>query len=142
MLLSCQTAERLQLVTFAFSVHTSNIDTLLEEFEQLFQGISCLKWKMVYLHIDKSIRPVALHHCRVVFHLRPKFEEELHKLDAADIIEKVESLTLWVPHIVVTRKPKQPEEVRLCMDMRIPYLAIRLERLLTPTVDDIVGEVT
>ncbi|KAJ1106052.1 hypothetical protein NDU88_003455 [Pleurodeles waltl] len=140
MLLSCRTAEEQKLVTSAFSIHLGTLDNLQEEYADLFRGIGCLKDCQVKLHIDKSIEPVALKHRRIAFHLRPQVEAELRKLEEADIIEKVEGPTPCVPPIVVTKKTKQPEEVRICVDMRLPNVAIRRERHLTPTVDDIVAE--
>ncbi|KAJ1093273.1 hypothetical protein NDU88_006378, partial [Pleurodeles waltl] len=40
------------------------------------------------------------------------------------------------------RKPKQPGEVRICVDMHLPNAAIKRERHLTPTIDDILGELS
>ena len=59
MLLSCKTAEELQLSQFAFSIHRTNIETMLESFPGLFEGIGCLKGKEVHLHVDQSVQPVA-----------------------------------------------------------------------------------
>ncbi|KAJ1140557.1 hypothetical protein NDU88_006907 [Pleurodeles waltl] len=96
MLLGCRTAEQLNLISFAFSVHLETVESLVTEFKSLFEGIGCLKDRMLRLHIDKFIQPVALKHCRVAFHLRPKVEEELRKLEQADVIEKVDGPTPWV----------------------------------------------
>ena len=117
MLLSCQTAEELELVKFAFCIHQVSLESLVEEYNHLFIGIGCLVGREVHLHIDKTIQPVALRHRRVAFHLRPKVEAELRKLEAADIIDRSVGPTPWVSLSVVTRKPKQPCEVRLCIDM-------------------------
>lgn len=65
MLLSCRTAESLQLVAFALSVHQWNMEELLAQFSPLFDGIGCLKGRMIKLHIDDSVQPVALRHRRV-----------------------------------------------------------------------------
>ncbi|KAJ1126317.1 hypothetical protein NDU88_004725, partial [Pleurodeles waltl] len=73
-LLSCRMAEKLGLVSFAFSVHQESIEGLIAEYSQLFNGIGCLKERLIHLHIEKSIQPVALKHRRVAFHLRPKVE--------------------------------------------------------------------
>ena len=64
------------------------------------------------------------------------------KVEAVDIIERVEGPTLWVSPMVATRKPKQSGEIQLGIDMRLPNLAIKCERHLTPTVDDIICEIT
>ncbi|KAJ1215641.1 hypothetical protein NDU88_003249 [Pleurodeles waltl] len=142
MLLSFRMAEKLALVSFAFSVHHESIEGLVAEHSQLLNGIGCLKDKLIHLHIDQSILLVALKHCWVAFHLRPKVGKELRKLEMACIIERVEGPIPWVLMIVVTWKPKQPGEVRICVDMRLPNVAIRCERHLTSTIDDIVSEVS
>ena len=43
---------------------------------------------------------------------------------------------------MVTHKPKESGEVRLCMDMRLLNLAIKRERHITPTLDDIISKIT
>ena len=139
MLLRGQTAEALGLIHFALSMHSTGLDAILGEFQGIFKGIGCLRNKKIKLHIDKSIELVALEHQRIAFHLRPKVEEELHKLEKAGIFERVEGPTPRVSPIVVTRKPKQPGEVRICIDMRLPNMAIRRGHL-APTVDDIICE--
>lgn len=96
MLLSSRTSESLQLVAFALSVHQWNVEELLAQFSSLFDGIGCLKDRMIKLHIDDSVQPVALRHRSVAFHLQPKVEAELVKLELADIIERVDGPTPWV----------------------------------------------
>ncbi|KAJ1144317.1 hypothetical protein NDU88_010617 [Pleurodeles waltl] len=76
-LLGCQTAQELNLVRFAFSIHASDQEDVVQEFDSLFKGIGCLKGPPLKLHIDESMAPVALRHPRVAFHLRPMVEQEL-----------------------------------------------------------------
>ncbi|KAJ1198170.1 hypothetical protein NDU88_002014 [Pleurodeles waltl] len=83
-------------------VHLGTVDGLLAEFEQLFEGIGCLKDRLMHVHIDKAVQPFALKHCQVAFHLRPKVEAELRKLEQEDII--------WVSPIVIAHKTKKPGE--------------------------------
>ena len=40
--------------------------------------------------------------------------------------------------IVVVPKPKKPEEIRICVDMRAPNKAIKRTRHVMPTIDDII----
>ena len=58
----------------------------------------------VKLHIDPEVKPVALSHRRVPYHLRKKVEDELKKLEDLDIIEKASGPTPWVSPIVVVPK--------------------------------------
>lgn len=74
------------------------------------------------------------------FHLCQKVEDELHKLEADDINEEVTGPTPWVSPIVAAPKPRDPDRVRLCVDMRRANTAIERERHITPTMDDVVHE--
>ena len=96
----------------------------MKEFSQQFEGLGKLKGKQLKLHIDKTVKATALRHRRVQFHLRPKVEEELGKLEALGVIEKVTGPTPWVSPLVIAPKPKQPGAVRLCVDMRLPNKAV------------------
>ena len=69
MLLSCQTAEELELVKVPFCIHQPSLESLVEEYRHMFCGIGCLVGREVHLHIDKTIQPVALRHRQVAFHL-------------------------------------------------------------------------
>ncbi len=79
-------------------------------------------------------------HRRIPFHLRKKLDTELDKLERQGIIEPVDGPTPWVSPLVVTPKPKNPDEIRLCIDMRQPNRAILRERHLTLTIDDLIHD--
>ncbi|CAB3986413.1 Transposon Ty3-I Gag-Pol poly [Paramuricea clavata] len=85
-----------------------------------------------YRSLPHPPTPVTQPHRRIPFHLRKKLDFELDKLERQGIIEPVDGLTPWVSPLVVTPKPKNPDEIRLCIDMRQPNRAILRERLLTP----------
>ena len=67
-------------------------------------------------------------------------EQELDKLLAADIIERVEGPTAWMSRIVTPPKPNNPYEIRICVDMRDANKAILRTRHVTPTVDDLMAD--
>ena len=137
-LLSCATAQELGLMKLCLNV-VSN-DGILEEFDDRFKGIGKLKGYQVKLHIDKNVKPVAQPHRRIPFHIRKKVEEELRNLEDLDIIEKVEGPTPWISPIVAAPKPKNPDKVRICVDMRQANKAISRERHVMPTVDDMIND--
>ncbi|VDI49213.1 Hypothetical predicted protein [Mytilus galloprovincialis] len=94
----------------------------------------------VKLHIDTDIRPVAQRNRKTAFHIRPKVEKEIQKLLDQDIIEKIGNTpTPWVSPIVTPPK-KNPEEIRLCVDMREANKAIIRERHLLPTVEELIHD--
>ncbi|XP_033099920.1 uncharacterized protein K02A2.6-like [Anneissia japonica] len=73
--------------------------------------------------------------------MREKVEKELRKLEDQGIIERVKRPTPWVSPIVVVPKPRNPDEIRICVDMRQPNKAIIRERHPSPTIDDIIAKV-
>ena len=125
----------IRAIEFAPSTKTEKI---LQEFEDRFTGIGCIKGVEAKIHIDSNMQPVAQPHRRIPFHMRKKLEVELQRLEELDIIEKVHGPTPWVSPIVVAPKPKAPEEIRICVDMRVPNQAVKRERHVTPTIDDII----
>jgi transposase InsO family protein len=109
------------------------------KYPKLFSGIGKLKSRQVSLHIDDSVKPVAQSR-RTPFHLREKVDKEIQSLLEQDIIEPVlGEPTPWVSPIVTPPK-KDPEQIRLCVDMREANRAIERERHQVPTVDEIVSD--
>ena len=114
---------------------------LCDEYSDRFVGMGKLKGVEVKLHIDESVRPVQNRHRRIPYHIREKVQMELEMLKEEDIIEEVVGTpTPWVSPIVAQPKPKAPDELRICVDMREPNKAIIRERHVTPTIDDLILE--
>lgn len=67
-------------------------------------------------------------------------EAELQKLENDNIIEPVTGATPWISPIVTPPKPKDPDKVRICVDIRQANTAIQRERHVTPTSDDVLQE--
>lgn len=116
------------------------MNEICEEFADLFQGIGKIKDVKVKIHVDRSIEPTVQPHRRIPFHLRKKVKAELKRLEDLDIIEKVEGPTPWVSPIAVAPEPKTPDEIRMCVDMRLTNKAIQRTRHIAPTVDDIIHD--
>ena len=68
-----------------------------------------------------------------------KVENELERQEKLDIIEKVKGQsTPWISPIVVV--PKKNDTIQICVDMRLPNKAIKRERHITPTLDDVISK--
>ena len=143
-LLSYHTARKLGLI--AVSINTATVternkddpESFKEEFKSLFGGIGKVPNKEVKLHIDPDVTPRQQSHRRIPFHVRDDVEKELEKLEKLDIIEKVEGPTPWISPIVVV--PKKSGEVRICVDMREANKAVKREKHLMPTNDDLIAD--
>ena len=112
---------------------------LLKEDADLFRCIGKMKRVKVDLHVDPAITPVAQAHSRIPFSVRPKLEAELEKIEADDIIERVEKPTSWVSPVVITPK-RSSNDIRLNVDMREANKAIPRTHTVTATLDDIINE--
>ena len=72
--------------------------------------------------------------------MRTKVAAEIQKLEQERIIEKVSGPTEWLSRIVTPPKPKSPNEIRLCVDMRDANRAILRTRHITPTIDELTAD--
>lgn len=145
-LLSNSASQRLHLIQLS-----SNIN-LVSKASQSSSADSFgkLKGVKIKLHIDENVKPVADPHRRIPYNLRKRVERELSNLEKLDIIERVrDEQTTWMSPIVIVPKNKKRfgdsapdlndpnEPIRICVDMRKPNTAIKRERHICPTIDDI-----
>ena len=137
-LICYKTAHELGLIKVVNQVQ--NTESPINKYKDVFSGVGKMKNYQVKLHIDKTVKPVAQAHRRIPFHVRKQVESKLKEMEDNDIIERVEGPTPWVSPIVVVPKPHNPEEIRICVDMRQPNKAIGRERHVSPTIDDIISE--
>ena len=125
-LLGFLTASQLGIINIVNNINQNKAKpAILEEIRDITEGLGMMKYYKVKLHIDENVRPVMQPHRRIPFHLRSKVEEELKYLEQEDIIEKVEGPTPWVSPIVAAPKPKNPDKVKFCVDMRRANQAIQ-----------------
>ena len=140
-LLSCDTSKELgilQIKLNAVTCNNHNLETMLKEFDCLFEPIEKIKGKVIKLHIDDNVPPKHQPHRRLPFHIRADVEKELERLEKLDIIEEVTGPTPWVSPIVVV--PKKSGEVRICVDMREANQAIQREKHPMPTLDELAAD--
>ena len=132
-LLDFCTASSLGLIHIAYNLQPE------QSFADRFVGIGKLKNYQCHIHIDESVPPVAVPHRRIPFHMRKQVEEELSRLQTLDIIEPVhDTPTPWVSPITVVPK-RNSDSIRICVDMRNVNTAVKRERHITPTMDDLVS---
>ena len=132
------TAVQLQIIPTICALSPNRYMDLCEKYHKVFHGLGKLKDRKINFHIDESFVPVAQSPRRIPFHLRDHVTEELEHLEKLDVIEKVEGPTTWVSNLVDAPKPKNSKDIRLYVDMRKANQAIKPERYITPTIDDII----
>ena len=143
-LLGYSTAVELGLINVPKLVNAvdthSTPPSFTKDFADVFKGTGKLKGYQFRIHIDPTVKPVAQPPRRVPFHVRQQVEEQLEQLESAGIIEPVEGPTPWVSPIVIV--PKGKDKIRVCVDMRMPNTAVMRERHPTPTMDEIIHDLT
>ena len=112
--------------------------TIVEEFHNVFEGRGKLKNYQCKLYVNKDIKPVAQKHRRQPYHIRKTIKEEVERLEAEDVVEKVSGPQEWVSNVVAT--PKSNGKVRLCLDARVINTAIERETYPIPTLESIVDK--
>ena len=117
---------------------SKKLRSLFSKCDNLFQGIGKIPDYKVHLHIDKTVQPTIQKARRIPFTMRDKLSKELRRLESLDIIESVTGPTSWVSPIVCFPKPHNPDQIRLCIDMRIPNKAILRERHPSRTTEDLI----
>lgn len=138
-LLGRKTAEALHVLALdKLYLVEEEIKELEKRYPGVTKGIGKFKGETVKLHVDKSVPPVARKQIRIPFHLRNKVDKELDRLLKEDIIEEACGPTEWVSPVVIVEKPKNPNEVRICVDMREANKAILRTRHVTPTMEELV----
>ena len=92
----------------------------------------------VKLVVDEDAKPVITPTRRVPTALKEKFKDELDRLEALGVIEKVEKPTPWVSSVVVTTKTSGA--LRVCIDPKPLNAALKRERYQLPVLDDLLPE--
>jgi hypothetical protein len=106
----------------------------------VFSGLGKLKNFQLKIKIDPEVKPVCQSHRRVPFSRRTEVSEMLEKLEEQDVIEKVNTPSLWVNPLVTVGKPDG--KIRICLDMRKANEAIVRERHPIPTVEETIQEMS
>ena len=116
-----------------------SMEEVLKEYSDVFQGTGKLKGQYK-LEIEENAKPVVHPPRRVPVALKGKLKRELERLQSLGIIEKVIEPTPWVSSLVIVQKPNR--QIRVCLDPRDFNKVLRRSHYPTPTVEDILPELT
>ena len=108
-----------------------------EVFSDIFGEMGLLKCDLVRIELKPDAEPyVTATSRRVPFPLLPKVEAELKRMLALGVIGHVTEPTDWCAPIVSAEK-KNKDEVRVCVDLKRLNKAVKWERYMLPTLEDI-----
>ncbi|XP_064641934.1 uncharacterized protein K02A2.6-like [Lineus longissimus] len=113
----------------------SKSQAILDEYEDLFHGIGCLKVPDHHISLKENANPVIYPPRKMPEALKPRLKAELSKMQEQNIIKSVDEPTDWVNPIACVEKPDG--SLRICLDPKELNQAIRREHYELPTADDI-----
>ena len=113
------------------------LQSILKQYPNVFQGIGKLKQHQVKLHVDSTVVPIACPARSVLYHLRDRVDEAIDEMIAQDIIEEhpTNEAAPWVSNIVVAPKPNG--EIRITLDAKNVNKAIQASNMPIPVQEDI-----
>ena len=129
-LAACQSLDLIQLVDVIE-------DDTLKPYKDVFEGLGNMD-DTYHICIDKNIPPVVHAPRKVPAALRDQLQAELKRMEAMDVIEKVDHPTDWVNSLVIVEK-KSSGGLRLCLDPRDLNKAIKREHYKLKTIEEIVS---
>jgi len=127
--------------------HQADLDSILNKHQQRFTGIgkAMRDGKEIQIHIpmkDNAI-PIAQKPRRVPYLLTDPLKKRLDEFIEIDIIEQVpqhEAIT-WCSPLVVQPKPKNPKDIRACLDLRLVNQSmLRTRQVQAPITEDFIKE--
>ncbi|VDI36808.1 Hypothetical predicted protein [Mytilus galloprovincialis] len=143
---SCLDYELIKLGYSTETTCTSDSDpitksSVLKEYSDIFKGVGLVHVSgKATIHIDSKVPPVVHPPRRVPVALRGRLKSELHRMENADIIGKVNGPILWVTSLVVVEKPNG--KLRVCLDPKDLNSAIQRTHYPMRTLEDILPQLS
>ena len=88
-ILGLTTCMELNLVQRLDAINNQTAD-ILDTYSDVFEGLGCITGASYHIKIDESAQPVVHPPRKIPVTLRPKIQQELHRMEKLDVIEKVE----------------------------------------------------
>ena len=110
---------------------------ITDDYADVFQGLGCIKDVIHHIKLDENARPVVHPPRRVPITLRSRVKDELDRMEALGVAERVHEPSDWVNSMVTVIKPNG--KLRICIDPRDLNKAIKREHFPTKTVEEVVA---
>lgn len=136
-LTSCLKFKLIKIIASVIPKIDSKFDSysqFIDKNKDLFEGLGCLPGKCKIVLRDNAIPHIDPPR-RVPFKLLSKYKDELERMCAMKVIEKVSEPTEWLNSVVLVEKPDG--SLRVCLDPQALNKAILRSQYPLPTIEDI-----
>ena len=131
--------EALQLVTVVHSVESYEAQVKARH-PKLFEGLGKLEGEYRIKLIDDAVSYAVNAPRLVALPLLPKVKAKVEQLERQGVISKVDQPTDWCAPMVVVQKSN--EDVRVCVDLTKLNDQVKRERLILPSVDNVLAQLS
>lgn len=129
-LLGYDTAMSMGILKIEYNVH--NVEPKPKHFNKI-------KNVLVEIPIKDNAKAIQQPYRRVPIPLEKAVDGKIDELLHQGIIEKV-NFSNWISPLVIVPKPNNPNEIRICVDMKRANEAVARENHPLPTIDDFLPE--
>jgi len=130
-----------ELTKQVLSLQDKTLNSILEHFQDVFQDeLGTFQGPKVKLIVDPQIPPKFYKSRSLPYAMRDKVEEKLKVLQAAGIIELIESSEWAAPIVPVLKRDKQT--IRLCGDYQLTVnRVVKLDQYPIPKIEDLLTKI-
>ncbi len=98
--------------------------------------LGLVKIKPIKIHLKEDAVPYSVYTARrVSVPLLPKVQAEIERMVQCGVIEEITEPTEWCAPMVAV--PKKTGQIRICVDLKQLNKAVKREKFVLPTIDDI-----
>ena len=132
--------EGLQFNLWDYKSDVKNVDTVQEQYIELFSGLCKTGWEYT-IKLKPGYVPFALSTPRrIPLPLMKKVKKELQRMENMGVISRVDKRTNWCSGMVVV--PKSDGSLRICVDLTKLNESVLYENHPLPCVDQTLGQLT
>ncbi len=109
---------------------------LIDKYPDVFEGLGCLPGEL-HLEIDKTVPPVQHVPRKVPIAMKSQVKDKIDAMVKAGVLAKVDKPTDWISSMVVVKKP---DKLRICIDPKDLNTALKRNKNIMPTMEDVMPE--
>ncbi|XP_064476235.1 uncharacterized protein K02A2.6-like [Ornithodoros turicata] len=129
----------LEIIRFLNEVEVGEDHWSTRKFPELFRSLGKIPGEYV-IRLQKNCTPFAIAAPRrVPFAMRTSVKTELDNMEKQGVIRKIHTPTDWCAPIVLVKKPSG--KIRICVDLTKLNECVKRERLILPTVEEVLGSI-